>query len=124
MEDRLIELAKNASDNAYAKYSDYQVGAAAVDEQGRIFTGCNIENASYGATMCAERVAIFNAVSNGSKEIKKIAISAKKSMPYPCGMCRQVMSEFAKEDMEIILEYKGNVKHYTLGELLPHSFDL
>lgn len=120
--ERLISAAKEARTYAYAPYSGYRVGAAVQDDSGRIYTGCNIENASYGATMCAERTAIFKAVSGGAGRIVKIAVTAEKSMPYPCGMCRQVMTEFMQPDGMIILECGGKQEKFTLGELLPHTF--
>lgn len=122
IEDMLIIKAKEAMKNAYAPYSHYMVGAAVEDEKGNIYTGCNVENASYGATLCAERTAIFNAVSQGVRHIKKIAVTSEGSMPYPCGMCRQVMTEFMDEDGVIILEHKGASEIYTLKELMPHTF--
>ncbi len=124
MEDILIIKAKEGRKHAYAPYSHYTVGAAAEDEQGNIYTGCNIENGSYGATMCAERTAIFKAVSEGAGKIKRIAITAEGSMPYPCGMCRQVMSEFFSDDTIIILECDGKTEQYTFAELMPHRFNL
>ena len=122
--DKLIEEAKNARELAYAPYSKYKVGAAVMDEKGNIFKGCNIENASYGATMCAERTAIYKAVSEGAKKIKALAVSATDSMPYPCGMCRQVMSEFMEKDAKIYVESEGNIEIYTMLELLPKMFEL
>lgn len=118
----LIEQAKKAMENAYAPYSGYKVGAAVKDCDGNIYTGCNIENASYGATLCGERMAIFKAVSEGSRKISVIAVTSQGSMPYPCGMCRQVMTEFMDEDGIILLEHKGNVESYTLKELMPYAF--
>ena len=124
MKEKLIMLAKETMNNAYAPYSGYKVGAAVEDESGNVFTGCNIENASYGATICAERTAIFNAVSNGSKRIKRIAIASEGSMPYPCGMCRQVMTEFMDENAEVTLEHKGVIEIHSLGELIPFVFKI
>jgi cytidine deaminase len=94
---------------------------AAVEACGRIYEGCNIENASYGLTICAERVAIFKAVSDGCKKIEKVAIYAEK-MPYPCGACLQVMEEFCSEDCEVIIATEGKVEKYRLRELLPRPF--
>lgn len=124
MEENLIMQAKEGRKHAYAPYSHYLVGAAAEDEKGNIYTGCNIENGSYGATMCAERTAIFKAISEGAKRIVKIAITAERAMPYPCGMCRQVMSEFCESDTEIILECDGKIEKYSFGELMPYEFKL
>lgn len=92
---------------------------------GKIYTGANIENSSYPATVCAERVAIFKAISDGEYEFEKIAISGSgNDFCYPCGICRQVMSEFCKENFLIILENGEKIKELKLGELLPHSFKL
>lgn len=120
----LIKGAKETILKAYAPYSNYKVAASVRDEQGRIYTGCNIENASYGATMCAERVAIFKAVSEGAKSIEEILILAEGSMPYPCGMCRQVMSEFMKKDGKIYVCFNDSIEEYTLEQLLPKSFEM
>lgn len=124
MEKKLIEAARQTMKNAYAPYSEYKVGAAVEDDNGNIFTGCNVENASYGATVCAERTAIFNAISSGSKKIVRMAVTSEGSMPYPCGMCRQVMTEFMGSSAEIILEHGGNIEKYTLGELMPCVFKI
>lgn len=120
----LIEKAREAMEYAYAPYSNFKVGAAIMTESGKIYTGCNIENISFGATNCAERTAVFKAVSEGEKAFKAIAIvsSAGKFTP-PCGICRQVLSEFSK-DMDIILADKDdNIKIIKLNELIPFSFD-
>ncbi len=122
MSDKLISAAKQALKSAYAPYSGYRVGAAVLDGRGRIFTGCNIENASYGASMCAERTAVFKAVSEGAETIRAVAVSAERSMPYPCGMCRQVLSQFMDGEGEVYVECGGTVEKYFLGELLPHGF--
>ena len=107
-------------ENAYAPYSGFRVGAAVL-ACGKVYTGCNVENASYGLTMCAERVAIFKAVSDGCREIEKIAIFAS-SMPYPCGACLQVMEEFCSPHCEVIVATDERVERYTLRELLPRPF--
>lgn len=120
----LVKLAIKARENAYIPYSNFAVGAAVEMEDGEVFTGCNIENASYGATNCAERTAIFKAVSEGHRVIKKIAIVGDTSTyTAPCGICRQVIAEFAHKDIEIILIKNDNdfiVK--TLEEILPGAF--
>lgn len=122
--EELIQIAKQASQNAYAPYSKFQVGAALVTKQGRIYTGCNIENASYGATNCAERTAIFKAVSEGEREFIRIAVTVSDgSTAYPCGICLQVMNEFMP-DVDIILEQDGEIVTYSLSELLPRGFVL
>ncbi|WP_123052816.1 cytidine deaminase [Clostridium sp. JN-1] len=120
----LVSKAFEGRKNAYAPYSNFKVGAAVLAEDGKVYTGCNIENASYGATNCAERTAIFKAVSEGNKTIKAIAIvGVENDYTYPCGVCRQVISEFASKDTKIILgknEDEYLVK--TLDELLPGAF--
>lgn len=126
MTDReLLNLAQQASENAYAPYSRFKVGAALECEDGRIFKGCNVENSALGLSMCAERVAIFKALSEGEKSFTRIAIYAE-SADYcmPCGSCRQVMSEFSK-DMEVLCaKASGGYVSYKLFELLPHPFTL
>ena len=103
----LLEKAYEGRKNAYAPYSKFKVGAAVLMENGKIYTGCNIENASYGATNCAERTAIFKAISEGNRKICAIAIvGADDEYTYPCGICRQVIAEFADENTEIILGKK------------------
>lgn len=126
MNDReLILKAIEAREKAYCPYSNFKVGAAALFEDGNIYTGCNVENASFGATNCAERTAIFNGVSNGNKELKAIAlIGDVNSFTYPCGICRQVISEFAESgDMKIIIVKNENeVLIKTLDEIMPGTF--
>ncbi|MGL4798549.1 MAG: cytidine deaminase [Cellulosilyticaceae bacterium] len=119
----LIEKAKEAMARAYAPYSKFQVGAAILTEDGEVYTGCNVENASFGATNCAERTAIFKAVSDGVRRIKAVAIvSSSKEFTYPCGICRQVIGEFMPQG-EIILENAaGEIKVYAFTELLPFHF--
>lgn len=120
--DELIFLAKNASKRAYAPYSNFNVGAALLTKSGKIFTGSNIENASYGATVCAERVAIFKAISEGEKDFEIMAIySNSEKLSFPCGICRQVMVEFSK-DLKIILSNEKERKIFTLKEILPYPF--
>jgi cytidine deaminase len=125
----LIKLAVAAAQSAYAPYSRYRVGAALLAQDGRVFTGCNVENASYGLTMCAERTAIFKAVSEGCTSFTSIAIAAGDAAhpPYPCGACRQVIAQFCQGSMPIHvapLDDPGAARHFTLDELLPHRFDL
>ena len=125
MTDRqLINLAEQASRNAYVPYSHFAVGAALECRDGTVFTGCNIENAALGSTICAERTAIFKAISEGHRDFKRIVI-AGKSEDYcvPCGSCRQVMQEFAPQMEVICLNGKGEAKHFALKELLPYGFD-
>lgn len=120
----LIACAHEACQYAYAPYSQFQVGAALLAADGSVFTGCNIENASYGATNCAERTAIFKAVSEGNRDFCKIAVvAADGSTAYPCGICLQVMNEFMP-DAKILLEENGDIRTYELKELLPRGFQL
>ena len=127
-EKELFDLAMEARKAAYAPYSSYQVGAALVTEDGSVYTGCNIENASYGATNCAERTAIFKAVSEGHRKIKMIAIAGgsgdKTNFAFPCGICRQVMREFSEPgELKIVVgDGSGELRVHTLEELLPESF--
>lgn len=120
----LISRAFQGRENSYSPYSNFKVGAAVLTEDGKIYTGCNIENASYGATNCAERTAIFKAISDGYRTIAAIAIVGDDAnYTYPCGICRQVISEFASKDTKIILGKNENeyiVK--TLDEILPGAF--
>ena len=122
--EKLLELAHEARERAYAPYSHYAVGAALLTKDGRVYQGCNIENAAYGLTICAERTAIFKAISEGHRDLKRIVI-AGKSEDYcvPCGSCRQVMQEFAPQMEVICLNGKGEAKHFALKELLPYGFD-
>lgn len=118
----LIKRALEAKEKAYAPYSKYHVGAAVFTESEKIFTGCNIENASYSSTVCAERTAIFKAVSEGEREIRAIAIVGDSEYTYPCGICRQVIREFGKDILIIIAKSENEYKEYSLEKLLPYSF--
>lgn len=125
----IIRAALDARKKAYAPYSKFYVGAALVTQNNKIFTGCNIENSSYGATNCAERTAIFKAISEGEKKFTSIAIAGGKklnpeSYAFPCGICRQVMREFTnpKDFRVIVAVSEENYKVYTLEQLLPDSF--
>ena len=122
-EQELFALAKEARESAYAPYSDFKVGAALLGESGTIYLGCNVENASFGLTVCAERIALFKAVSEGERVFKAIAIYAgSKSVP-PCGACLQVMAEFG--DLDILLfDSKGSYVKWRISELLPQAFRL
>jgi len=121
----LLAAAGRAMENAYAPYSGFKVGAALLCTDGTVFTGCNIENGSYGASNCAERTAIFKAVSEGKRDFSAIAIvSSGGGETYPCGICRQVMGEFSP-DMRIILSSSdGSPVSYNFKELLPKFFSL
>ena len=123
----LIAEAQKATELAYAKYSGFKVGAALLTEDGNIYTGVNVENSSYGATICAERTAFFKAISEGKREFLSIAICGGKDGTLhaefpPCGVCRQVMREFCSDDFEIYLVSEHDIQTYTLGQLLPMSF--
>jgi len=117
----LIKAAKEASKNSYSPYSEYAVGAAVLTEKG-IFTGTNVENASYGATMCAERVALFCAVAEGARQVLALAVYAAPSLPYPCGMCLQALSEFTSAEAPVLLSSDSEEKAYIFKDLFPHPF--
>ena len=122
----LLNKAKETMNNAYAPYSHFKVGAAILTEEGLVYTGCNVENASYGATICAERTAAVKAVSEGYIKFSKVAIvSSEGTYTYPCGVCRQFLSEFMTKDSFIIVEdEKEGIKEVPFKELLPLSFSL
>ena len=122
----LIEKALEAREKAYAPYSKFKVGAAVLTAGGKIYTGCNVENASYPVGICAERVAMSKAVADGEREFTVIAIvGSGENYCMPCGMCRQFMAEFCKEDFEIIVAKSvDDYKIMKMGELLPYTFDL
>jgi cytidine deaminase len=119
----LIEAAKRAREKAYVPYSRFPVGAALITEDGTLYTGCNVENASYGLSNCAERTAIFKAASDGHRRIQVIAVVADTQGPVsPCGACRQVLSEFGPDARVILANLKGDVQVTTVRELLPGAF--
>ena len=119
---QLLDYAKQASENSYSPYSKFKVGAEVLCEDNKVFCGTNVENSSYGLSMCAERVAIFTAVANGCKKIKAVAIYSKKGDVTPCGACRQVISEFSKT-ADIIYNTKQDKFLITkISSLLPKSF--
>ncbi|QXE00239.1 cytidine deaminase [Terribacillus sp. DMT04] len=122
--DELISLAKQARERAYIPYSKFGVGAVVLTKSGNVYQGCNIENAAYPVTCCAERTAIFQAIANGEKEFAEIAVVANTERPVPpCGSCRQVMAEFFTPEAVIhISNMHGNSKSITMEELLPFSF--
>lgn len=124
--ERLIKTAEQARELAYVPYSKFKVGAAVQTKAGNVYTGCNIENAAYSMACCAERTAIFKAVSEGEKEFTHIAVTADtEDVVSPCGACRQVMAEFFAEEVVVYLSnIKGNIKTSSLGELLPNHFSL
>ena len=127
MDEILIRMAYEALENAYAPYSHFRVGAALRCTDGSIYTGCNVENAAYGNTYCAERTALVKAVSEGKRSFETIAIVSEKSAPFPCGACRQVLAEFLPESGDIDIIVAKNTKDYKiykLSELLPMTFNM
>lgn len=122
MYENLVKAARDAREKAHCPYSKFKVGAALLTDAGTIITGCNVENASYGLTNCAERTAIFKAVSEGEKNFKAIAIVLDGPVGAPCGACRQVIREFGEHIDVVMANLKNDVKIMKLGELLPLSF--
>ena len=122
--EELIQKATDMLDKAYVPYSKFPVGAALLTKEGEVFSGCNIENASFGLTNCAERTAIFKAVSEGKMEFDYLVVTGDTDAPIsPCGACRQVLAEFCSPDMPVLLtNNKGNKQITTVGELLPGAF--
>lgn len=122
--EQLITEAKLAREKAYTPYSKFPVGSAVLTKNGKVYHGCNIENASYGVTNCAERTALFKAISEGDTEFQMLAVIADTQGPVtPCGACRQVIAEFCAKDMKIILaNLQGDMRTVTVAELLPLAF--
>ncbi|WP_044894761.1 cytidine deaminase [Bacillus alveayuensis] len=122
--DQLIEQAKKAREYAYVPYSKFKVGAALLTKEGKVYRGCNIENAAYSMCNCAERTALFKAYSEGDKEYTALAVIADSPRPVPpCGACRQVISELCPPEMKVILtNLKGDITELTVKELLPGAF--
>jgi len=134
-EKSLVQTAIQMTEKSYAPYSHFHVGAALLGKDGKVYTGCNVENAAYGPSNCAERTAVFKAVSEGCREFEAIAIAGgledETGKPQindfcpPCGVCRQVLAEFCDKSFKILLtDGSGQIKEFTLGELLPESFSL
>ena len=123
--EELIELARQARTYAYAPYSNFHVGAAVESRDGRVFTGCNVENSSYGLTICAEQVALTKAVSEGARDLVRLAVIADAHAPVPpCGACRQLIAELCDAQIEIVTaNVQGHGQTHTIGELLPTAFD-
>lgn len=124
---QLLEKAKAARLNAYAPYSNYHVGAALLTENGKVYVGCNVENASFGATNCAERTALFSAIADGVRQFEAIAVAGGlgdtlDESILPCGICCQALSEFCDKDFPVILTKGDSYRILTLGELFPHAF--
>jgi cytidine deaminase len=125
MQDPLINAALAVRANAFAPYSKFQVGAAIEDSGGRIHTGCNIENATYGLTVCAERVAVFKAISEGARKFRRVVIAADTDvLTPPCGACRQILWEFCGDVDIILVNLRGKTETYHLKELFPKPFDV
>ena len=121
---KLLEAALAARANAHAPFSKFKVGAAIEDETGRIFTGCNVENATYGLTICAERVAVFKAISEGARNFTRIAVAADTDvLTPPCGACRQILWEFCGDAELTLLNLQGKTEIFQLKELFPRPFD-
>jgi cytidine deaminase len=122
----LLEVAAKVAEQAYAPYSEYKVGAALLCADGTVFTGCNVENASYGLTICAERTAVFSAIKEGRRDLVALAVvTLGEHMPYPCGACRQVLSEFCPGEFSVYIAKADALEDYevlSLAELLPHGF--
>jgi len=122
--EQLIQKAYEAMENAYVPYSNFQVGAALLMADGSVITGCNIENASFGATNCAERTAIFKAISMGYRDFTKIAVvSNSRKFTFPCGICRQVISEFTMDATMVFDDEKKGIIEVPMTDILPYRFD-
>jgi cytidine deaminase len=125
MADALIAAALKVRENAFAPYSKFKVGAALEDSDGRIHTGCNVENATYGLTVCAERVAVFKAISEGVRKFRRVAVAADTDvLTPPCGACRQILWEFCGDVEIILVNPRGKTETYQLKELFPKPFDV
>lgn len=121
---KLLEAALAARENAHAPYSHFKVGAAIEDASGRIHTGCNVENASYGLTMCAERVAIFKALSEGARSFVRVAVAADtEQLTPPCGACRQLLWEFCRDAEIVLVNLARKTETFRMRDLLPRAFD-
>lgn len=121
----LIGLAKKARENAYAPYSDFKVGAVLLAEDGQVFTGCNVENVSYGDAICAEKVAVIKAIAEGVSRFSKLVVLTDAENPAsPCGSCRQILFEFSPNLLVIMANLNGFVKEMNISELLPYAFSL
>ena len=121
---KLLEAALAARQNAHAPFSKFKVGAAIEDDSGRIFTGCNVENATYGLTLCAERVAVFKAISEGARKFTRIAVAADTgTLTPPCGACRQILWEFCGDAEITLVNLHGQTETFHLKDLFPRPFD-
>jgi cytidine deaminase len=123
--DELINIARKAQNASYSPYSGFRVGAALLCESGKVFEGANVENSSYGLTVCAERIAVFKAVTTGEKDFKAIAIAGDgQGFTYPCGACLQVLAEFSPGIKVIVADETNKYQELTLHDLLPQAFGL
>jgi cytidine deaminase len=123
--DALITAALAARENAFAPYSKFRVGAAIEDSDGRIHTGCNVENATYGLTVCAERVAVFKAISEGVRKFRRVAVAADTDrLTPPCGACRQILWEFCGDIEIVLVNVRGQTETHRLKDLFPKPFDV
>jgi cytidine deaminase len=122
--DPLVEAALHARENAHAPFSKFKVGAAVEDDAGGIHTGCNVENATYGLTICAERVAVFKAISEGARRFRRVAVAADTNiLTPPCGACRQILWEFCGDVELILANLQGKTETFRLKDLFPRPFD-
>jgi cytidine deaminase len=124
MPDALLEAALRVRENAHAPFSKFKVGAAIEDGSGRIFTGCNVENATYGLTLCAERVAVFKAISEGARKFSRVAVAADTDLlTPPCGACRQILWEFCGDVEVTLVNLQGKTEKFQMKDLFPRPFD-
>ena len=122
--DALLRAALAVRENAHARFSGFQVGAALEDDSGRIHTGCNVENATYGLTVCAERVAVFKAISEGARKFTRVAVAADtETLTPPCGACRQILWEFCGDIEVVLVNLAGRTESFRLKDLFPRPFD-
>jgi len=125
MTDPLLDAALAARANAFAPFSKFQVGAAIEDDSGRIHTGCNVENATYGLTLCSERVAVFKAISEGARKFRRVAVAADTDvLTPPCGACRQILWEFCGDIEIVLVNPRGKTETHQLKDLFPKPFDV
>ena len=125
MTDALLAAALAVRENAFAPYSHFKVGAALEDSNGRVHTGCNVENATYGLTVCAERVAVFKAISEGARKFRRVAVAADTdALTPPCGACRQILWEFCGDVEIVLVNPRGKTETYRLKDLFPKPFDV
>jgi cytidine deaminase len=122
--DPLLQAALGAREHAHARFSHFKVGAALEDESGRVYTGCNVENATYGLTVCAERVAVFKAISEGARKFTRVAVAADTgTLTPPCGACRQILWEFCGDVEVILVNLEGRTESFRMKDLFPRPFD-